>query len=137
MEKTQLRPLVLDVLRRQPETQFVNVENEIRSIAPDYQSYDALKLHDIFWELLIQGILAPGSNSSNLNLPFIHVTEYGRKCIEANAILPHDPDGYLERLERLIGQSLDDTVLSYTREGLLTFFGRILPRCNCDARGGF
>ncbi len=121
MEKAQLRPLVLDVLRRDPETQFVNVEHEIRRIAPDYQSSDALKLHEIFWELLIQGILAPGFNSSNLNLPFIHVTEYGKRCIEANSILPHDPDGYLKRLEKLVERPLDVTVMTYAREGLLTF----------------
>lgn len=123
MEKAQLRPLVLDVLRHQPEIHFTDLENEIRGIASDYESYNALKLHDILWELLIQGILAPGLNSSNLNLPHVHVTEYGRRCIEANTILPHDPDGYLERLERLIGRSLDDTALIYVREGLLTFLG--------------
>ena len=123
MEKEQLRPLVLDVLRRQPQTQFVNVEDGIRSLVPNHQFYDTLKLRDIMWELLIQGIIAPGLDNSNLNLPFIHVTEYGVKCIEANTILPHDPDGYLERLEQLVGQPLDDTVLRYTREGLLTFLG--------------
>jgi hypothetical protein len=123
MEKAQLRPLVFDVLRHEPETQFNSVEIGVRNLVPNHQFYDSLKLHDILWELLIQGILAPGLNNSNLNLPFIHVTEYGMKCIEANTILPHDPDGYLERLERLIGQPLDDTVLSYVREGLLTFLG--------------
>ncbi len=40
-----------------------------------------------------------------------------------NTILPHDPDGYLERLKRLIGHPLDDIALSYVREGLLTFLG--------------
>jgi hypothetical protein len=123
MEKTQLLPLVLDVLRREPATQFNSVENEVRNLLPNRQFDDYLKLRDIFWELLIQGILAPGFNESNLELPFIHVTDYGMKCIEANSILPHDPDGYLERLKRLIGQPLDDIVLSYVREGLLTFLG--------------
>jgi hypothetical protein len=123
MDKTALRPLVLDVLRREPETQFTDVENEIRRITQDFQSTDLLKLHDIFWELLVQGILAPGFNSDNVKLPFIHVTDYGKKCIEANSILPHDPDGYLKRLTNLVGQPIDDTVMTYVREGLLTFLG--------------
>ncbi len=127
MEKNRLRPLVLDVLHREPDTQFTSVEHEIRRIAPDYQSSDALKLHEIFWELIIQGIIAPGINSSNLNLPFIHLTEYGKHCIEANSILPHDPDGYLKRMEVLVGRPLDDTVLLYVREGLLIFFEEIAP----------
>lgn len=123
MEKTKLRPPVLDWLRRHPETQFADVENGIREIMPEYKSHDALKLYEIFWELLIQGVLAPGYNSSNLNLPFIHVTEYGKRCLEANTILPQDPDGYLERLQRLVGQPLDPIVLTYVRESLLTFLG--------------
>jgi hypothetical protein len=123
MEKEELRPLVLDVLRCQPKTQFVGVEDGVRNLVPSHQFYDYLKLRDIMWELLIQGIIAPGFDNSNLNLPFIHVTEYGMKCIETNTILPHDPNGYMERLEQLIAQPLDDTVLSYTREGLLTFLG--------------
>jgi hypothetical protein len=121
MEKTDLRPFVIDVLRREPETQYVHVEHEIRRIAPEYKSADELKLYDIFWELLIQGILAPGFNSSNVNLPFIHVTEYGMKCIEANSILPHDPDGYMKRLEDIVEHTMDNTVLTYVREGLFTF----------------
>src|SRR6266498_3221517 len=95
MEKAQLRSLVLDVLRREPATQFNSVENEVRNLSPNRQFDDYLKLHDIMWELLIQ----------------------------ANTILPHDPDGYLERLKRLIGHPLDDIALSYVREGLLTFLG--------------
>jgi hypothetical protein len=123
MEKTDLRPLVFGVLRREPETQFADVEHKIRQITPDYKSTDGLELHDIFWELLIQGVLAPGINSSNVKLPFIHVTEYGKKCIQANSILPHDPDGYMKRLEDLVEQPLDNTILTYVKEGLLTFLG--------------
>jgi hypothetical protein len=123
MDKAQLRSPVLDVLQREPATQFNSVEIEVRNRLPNRQFDDRLKLHEILWELLIQGILAPGFNNSNLDLPFIHVTEYGMKCIESNTILPHDPDGYLERLKRLVGQPLDDVVLNYVREGLLTFLG--------------
>jgi hypothetical protein len=123
MEKATIRPLVLDVLRREPETQFNNVEHEIRRITSDYQSNDGFKLHEILWELLIQGILSPGIDSSNVNLPFIHVTEYGMKCIEANSILPHDPDGYLKRLTSIVEHEIDDTIMVYVREGLHTFLG--------------
>lgn len=121
MEKKELRPLVLDVLRRHPQTQFVDIENAVRGIASAYQPYDGLKLHDILWELLIQGVLAPGYNSQNINLPFVHLTEYGKKCLETDSVLPHDPDGYLERLDELIGCHPDSTVLIYVQEGLSAF----------------
>jgi hypothetical protein len=123
VDKTTLRPLVLDVLRHMPETQFANVEAEIRANHRDFQSSDLLTLREILWELLLQGILAPGLNSSNLELPFIHLTEYGKRCIQANSILPHDPDGYLTRLSNLVGHTVDDTALTYVREALLTFLG--------------
>src|ERR1017187_9363482 len=33
---------------------------------------------DVFWQLISEGVLAPGLNTSNRNLPFFHVTAYGR-----------------------------------------------------------
>jgi hypothetical protein len=121
MDKADLRPLVLEVLCQEPETSFHKVENQARSLAPDYNPHDDLIVREIIWELLVQGVLAPGSNRQNLEFPWIHVTEYGKRCLEANAILPHDPDRYLERLQQRVGQSLDDTVLAYVKESLLTF----------------
>jgi hypothetical protein len=45
-----------------------------------------------------------------------------RNCyVDANAILPHAPDRYLEKLQQRVGQTLDDIVLTYVRESLLTF----------------
>ena len=36
-------------------------------------------LLDCFWQLIIQGVIAPGSNTSNPSLPHFHLTEYGRR----------------------------------------------------------
>jgi len=123
MEKAKLRPLVLEILRQNAQTHFNAVELQIKNLTSDYQRYDALKLQEIIWELLIQGVLAPGKNSLNINLPFIHLTEYGVQCLEEDALLLHDPDGYLKRLQQRVGQGqpLDEVVLTYVRESLLTF----------------
>ncbi len=121
MEASELRPTVLEVLRRQPETQFVQVEHDLRELVPTYDSRDMLKVRDILWELLVQGVLAPGYNSSNLDLPFIHLTDYGKDCLRENVALPHDPDGYLARLQQPSAEPLDSTVLSYVTESLQTF----------------
>ena len=127
MDKADLRPLVLEALRQSPQTQFGNVEHQVRSLAADYQYHDLLKLREIIWELLVQGVLAPGMNSANPDFPFIHVTEYGERCLDANAILPHDPDGYLKQLQQQVGKPLDNIVLTYVEESLLTFLaGRYL-----------
>jgi hypothetical protein len=74
----------------------------------------------VFWQLVIEGILAPGMDSSNLNLPWFHVTKYGKDVIQSGTANPHDPTGYLKRLKEKI-QSPDPTVIAYLEESLATF----------------
>ncbi len=127
MDKAELRPLVLEVLRREGQTHLHAIDHEIRRLAPEYQRQDILELQEILWELLLQGVLAPGKNSLNLNLPFVHVTEYGARCLEEDALVLHDPDGYLERLEPHVSDPLDEVVRESVRESLLAFLsGRFI-----------
>lgn len=115
MEKEELRQLVFEVLRRDPQTHLNAVEFQVRSLAEDYDRHDALTIHEIIWDLLIQGVLAPGKNSLNLNLPFFHVTDYGEECLESGAIILHDYDRYMHDLEARIGEPLDQTIRTYVR----------------------
>src|SRR5262245_3178620 len=59
------------------------------------QPGDETLLLEVIWSLIIQGILVPGTNDTNPNLPFIRLTEYGQRCVREERLLPHDPDGYL------------------------------------------
>jgi len=113
--------MVLKALRREGQTHLHAIDHEIRRLAPEYQRQDILKLQEILWELLLQGVLAPGKNSLNLNLPFVHVTEYGARCLEEDALVLHDPDGYLEQLKQHVGDPLDEVVRESVRESLLAF----------------
>lgn len=127
MDKANLRELVFDVLRSESQTHLNSIVYQVGQLTEDYQRHDALKIHEIVWELLVQGVLAPGKNSLNLNLPFIHVTEYGEECLEADAILARDPDQYLFHLNKTVAEPIDETVLAYAREGQLSFLaGRYL-----------
>ena len=92
MDKASLRPLVLDILRKTPQTHLHAIETEIRRQTEDYERHDALVLQEIVWDHLVHGVLAPGKNSLNLNLPFVHVTEFGTACLESGEALVHDPD---------------------------------------------
>ena len=82
-------------------------------------------VQDVFWELVTQGVLAPGLNLSNPNLPWFHLTEYGRKVLATGEFLPHDPTGYLQRFRTSV-DSVDPTVEAYLSESL-----------DCFARGSF
>ena len=126
MDKASLRPLVLEILRKTPQTHLHAIETEIRRRTEDYERHDALVLQEIVWELLVQGILAPGKNSLNLNLPFVHVTEFGTDCLERGEALVHDPDGYVARLDANCTHGCPD-LIETTREALLTFLAGRYP----------
>jgi hypothetical protein len=80
---------------------------------------------DVLWEFMIQGIIAPGLNVSNPNLPWFHITEHGKKVLAKEELLPHDPTGYLDRFRKEI-KNPDKTVEAYLSESL-----------NCFTRGNF
>jgi hypothetical protein len=75
---------------------------------------------EVFWQLLIEGIVAPGMNSDNLDLPRFHITEHGRKVLASSEPQPYDPTGYLSRLRERV-PSPDPTVSAYLAESLETF----------------
>jgi len=85
----------------------------------------AFLVQDVIWEFIIQGIIAPGLNPRNPNLPWFHLTEHGKKVLDSGEFLPHDPTGYLERFRSEIARP-DPTVESYLSESL-----------NCFSRGAF
>jgi hypothetical protein len=121
MEKQALRPLVFDALRRTPQTHVHAIETEIRQRAEGYERGDALLVQEVVWELLLQGVLAPGKNSLNLHLPFVHVTEFGQKCLDEGAIAAYDPDGYVARLRSETEERISGDVLESARDALLSF----------------
>jgi hypothetical protein len=121
MDKAELRPLIFEILRHESQTHLNAVVFQVRSLAENYERHDALKIHEIIWELLVQGVLAPGKNSLNLTLPFFHVTEYGEECLETDTLLLHDPDGYVCYLEETVAAPLDEIVRTYACESQRTF----------------
>ena len=89
---------------------------------------------EVVWSLIIQGILIPGMNDSNQSWPFLRLTEYGRKGIEEDRILPHDPDGFLRDFHREV-PSADSTVVEYLTEALQCYIHG-LPRSAAVMLGG-
>ena len=69
---------------------------------------------------MVERILAPGLNAQNPNLPWFHVTRYGRQVLNAAEYQPHDPTGYLSRLRDRV-EKPDATVVVYLSEALEAF----------------
>ena len=126
MEKSELTPLVLEALRKEPSSQYASISSIVEHLNKGYvPARDGRKLVEVIWDLLVQGILAPGMGSIHIQSSvFFHVTEYGRQCLEAGEVVPHDPDGYMKRLANRVGGQLDDIVALYVHESLLTFVAR-------------
>jgi len=75
---------------------------------------------EVFWQLIVEGILAPGMDPNNLHLPWFHITGHGREVLAAGESQPYDPTGYLARLRDRIPVP-DTTVTAYLAESLETF----------------
>ena len=59
-------------------------------------------------------------DSSNLKLPWFHITKHGRDVLSSTEPQPYDPTGYLARLRERVA-SPDATVMAYLAESLETF----------------
>jgi hypothetical protein len=110
----------------------VALQKKILDRKPEH--YAATVLHKtiwgVVWDLILEGVFAPGNSvgsaGSSTELPFLHITDHGKKCFEAGELTPHDPECYLERI-RKDSPSIDQTTLLYLGEALQTFrFGNHL-----------
>ena len=79
-----------------------------------------LKVQEIFWQLISQGVITPGINISNPNLPWFRLTDYGRKVIEEERFMPHDPTNYINNYKKMLARP-NSVVISYLEESLRCF----------------
>lgn len=81
--------------------------------------------NQILWELISQGVLIPGNvwggGTSEANLPWFRITDYGRRVIAAGKIIPHEPTSYLSELRNAGPFCVDDVSMGYVQEALLCF----------------
>lgn len=81
---------------------------------------DREKAREVFWSLIVQGVIFPGGDQHNENLPWFALTEYGRTVVSSPDPVPHDPDRYLEHVADL-APNIDEIASSYLEEGLECF----------------
>ncbi len=141
MEREVLRHLLFAHLKQYPSTQLTTIYAGVATLAvngdyvpkPDnfvpsngflnvelLPESDRLVLQELTWDLVLQGVLTPGSNWSNSNLPFVRLTEYGKRCVQEESILPHDYGMYLEEIKRVSAQT-DSIFLVYLTESIEAF----------------
>lgn len=141
IDTLQLREWIYDRLKRGP---FANSELELAEVArevygkvhPAQQtrpmgaheipSYISDAVRGVIWELIIQGIVVPGtgigSGAGSPQLPFFQVTEWGKRCLASGEFTPYDSGKYIERLKAKVPQ-IEPTVILYLTESLTGFRG--------------
>ena len=88
--------------------------------APEARRVLLFHSQQIYVELLAQGVIAPGFDTDNINLPWFHITEYGKTVLDSVPANPYFPPRYLSHLRAQL-PTADDTVLAYLSEALDTF----------------
>ena len=91
-----------------------------RVSANTYPPGDQAKIIEIIWSLIVQGVLVPGLNDANEGWPFLRLTDYGRRCLAEERLLPHDPDGFLLQFTKEV-PSADSVIVDYLEEALQCF----------------
>jgi len=104
---------------------MVNIINSIRAKIGVEQTREKSQIAiEEVYSMLSKGIIIfgdPGSFSSAPNgFPCITVTEYGKRCLEAENLMPFDSDGYIEKLKLMV-PSIDSITLKYMGESINAF----------------
>jgi hypothetical protein len=94
-----------------------NLNRSYRGGAEYLEPGDETLLIEVIWNLIVQGILVPGLNDSNQGYPFLRLTEYGKRCVAEDRLLPHDPDGYLREFHKAI-PAADPIIVEYLIESI-------------------
>jgi len=70
--------------------------------------------------LIFQNVISPGAAGTyGDSLPYFHVTKYGHECLQAQDILPYDPEKYLKKIKAIT--SVDDWECFYIEQSLCCY----------------
>ncbi|KKM05231.1 hypothetical protein LCGC14_1756150, partial [marine sediment metagenome] len=69
-------------------------------------------VRQLFWQLLVQGLLVWGCGDISPNWPLYRATDYGESILKHEGARPYDPDGFLKEFATTNPQA-DSVVLDY------------------------
>ncbi len=105
---------------------ILNIEHPRLEIA--LSNNDFLRCIDRIWDYLIVGALAPEMDRNNVELPWVHLTEYGKKLI-IEKVNPYQSEKFVKEITDIAGELVDDIAEMYLYESLICF------KHNCNLGG--
>ncbi len=123
MTGEEMRAVLLDIVRQRADSHtlqagaVIGEAAERLGIRNDLRQEQALLT---FWsDLFRTGYLAWGYNLSNIDPPFCHITEQGRRALANFSRDPANPAGYMSYLDSRV--TLNPISASYVKEALATY----------------
>ncbi len=86
-----------------------------------FEQNEVIRCWDKFWFYITNGILAPGTDLNNLDLPFLHLTDVGHKIL-VEGVNPYSRDVYFMNIENKAKPLMDDISEMYLLESLNSFY---------------
>lgn len=121
MNRNEIKLHLYNHLKQKSKTQMGHIFKYFTDeVGKDETRKNELIILDIIHELVTNNILRPGIDRSNCKYPWLGLTEYGKKCIEEENLLPFDPEGYIKEVKDQI-PNIDDVVLTYLSESISTY----------------
>jgi hypothetical protein len=114
IEREILRSCILEALRREPGTQYINLQSATARVLverglpvrpgqhpqdPHLAQEDLRRFRELVWSLITQGVVTPGKDDNNQNWPWLSLTEWGEEYARGGPPDVYDPEGYLADLE--------------------------------------
>lgn len=78
------------------------------------------RVREVISNLFAEGLLMWGLNKTNPDPPFMGITEYGEEVLENEDLIPHDPNGFLNKFKTEIPNA-DNLILKYLTESVQTY----------------
>ena len=81
------------------------------------------------YDMLNKGLIifwngAPATNAPSA-YPWITLTEYGKKCLEAESLMPFDPDGYIDKVKEMVQKVQGEISLLPPKQRKVVFLSRL------------
>ncbi|MBR9916335.1 hypothetical protein GYB29_01280 [bacterium] len=85
-------------------------------------------VREIMWQLIVQGLIVIGLNTTNPNWPNYKITQKGLDYISNGDVQPYDPNGFLNDFKSK-NPSCSDKVYSYLEEAVLGYNNGLMKSC--------
>jgi len=129
LDEIQIEQIVNEIIRPKPSEGGIQFSGgsfrpkfrrAVKTLGLNVNQDDVLRCWAKLWEYITNGVLAPGSDTNNLDLPFLHLTKYGQDIIQG--ITPYSEHSYIQKVESVCNPLLDDISKMYLRESLKSFY---------------